>query len=92
MTKSFTNLGGLIRNYRVSRNMTQVEFGETIGVIGQAISNVERGNQGIPMKRMPKLVKALGLSPAERRNILKAIMNDEANFAREVWAAPLGLE
>lgn len=60
--------GTTIRNLRESRNMTQVELGERIGVSSKTISKWETG-KGLPdISLLSPLAQALGISLIELMN------------------------
>ena len=61
MTAGIDNIGAMIRNERLRRDMTQEELGKLVGVGKAQISKIESG-KGLTIKTVTKLLGALGLS------------------------------
>ena len=61
MTAGIDDIGAMIRNERLRRDMTQEELGKLVGVGKAQISKIESG-KGLTIKTVTKLLGALGLS------------------------------
>lgn len=61
MIAGIDNIGAMIRNERLRRDMTQEELGELVGVGKAQISKIESG-KGLTIKTVTKVLGALGLS------------------------------
>lgn len=58
--KPFKHLGVAVRTIRKDAALTQEQFGVMIGVHKQYVSNCERGDCGLPVKNLRKLVRKFG--------------------------------
>jgi transcriptional regulator with XRE-family HTH domain len=60
--ESFKSVGQLIAHYREKHNMTQKELGETAGLSGAYISQLERGMVDNPSTQtLDKVCKTIGI-------------------------------
>lgn len=66
-----TKLGNYLKNYRVSHNMTQVQFAEKIGITQTTYSFIESGsNRNLSFGVVNKIAEVLELKPEEVRAML----------------------
>lgn len=72
--KTPEQLGSVIKGFRAARGMTQTELGEKTGLAQNAISELEREPGKSSLRRLYRLLSALGLevvlrdaSPPEQR-------------------------
>lgn len=56
------DLGTRIASWRRYKRMTQRELGDLLGLTGQAVSQWERGANGMPTGMLSRLVGAFGLT------------------------------
>lgn len=66
-----TKLSSYLKNYRVSHNMTQVQFAEKIGITQTTYSFIESGsNRNLSFAVVNKIAEVLDLKPEEVRAML----------------------
>lgn len=74
-------IGKLIKEIRLKRNLTQTELGERIGVLKSYISKIESGHQIPRLEQLEKFSKALGVDPhfliMQTVNIEDLLIEDE---------------
>ena len=58
----FVSLGGRIAQLRKTRDMTQTQLAEVLGVAQQTVQAYEAGARRIPVSTLPLLAKTLGVS------------------------------
>lgn len=56
-----SELGALIRDYRMRHNLDQKSLAETVGVSRQWIVNIEKGKAGAPLGLVLRTLGALGI-------------------------------
>lgn len=56
MSKSYEYFGRAVRNIREGSGLSQVEFGKRLGLGGQFISNVERGQSTLPTDAVKTMI------------------------------------
>jgi len=61
----FVELGGRIAKLRKTRNITQVQLAEVLGVAQQTVQSYEGGARRIPVSTLPLLAKTLSVSLEE---------------------------
>ena len=78
MGKINVELGALVREYRISAEMTQLELANKLGYESmQFVSLFERGLSKIPLKVIGKLVIILGIPEKKiTKNIIDAFATD----------------
>lgn len=64
MTKEslMVTIGNNLRNYRLSRNMTQEKLAELVGVSTSFCANIERGKKGVSIFILRDFADALGIT------------------------------
>lgn len=73
MSKIHTELGALVREYRLKVNMTQLELAQKLGYESvQFISLFERGLSKVPPKIIGKLIIILGIP---EKKIVKSLID-----------------
>lgn len=60
----YRELGRRLRAARRNAQLTQAALAERVGVSRTSITNVEQGNQHVPIHVLYELARALGVSPA----------------------------
>lgn len=58
-------LGELVRIYRLSSGLSQVELGEAAGISYQQIQKYESGANKVSVSRLFSVARALGITPSE---------------------------
>ena len=58
------SLGGLLRSFRLSEEMTQVKFAKKLGISAANLCDLEKGRKVSSASRAEKIAKKLGLPPA----------------------------
>lgn len=59
-----------LKNYRLSKNLTQKQFAEIIGITQTTYSFIESGSHKPSFATVEKLAEALDLTPEEVRKML----------------------
>jgi len=71
----FVAMGGRIAQLRKTRDLTQTQLAEVLGVAQQTVQAYEAGARRIPVSTLPLLAKTLGVS-------LEVLFGEEAKPAR----------
>jgi transcriptional regulator with XRE-family HTH domain len=81
--KAFTDIGSYLKSCRTTLDASQKEIAKKVGYgSSQILSNIERGSQGIPTKKLGRFVKAYNADPKELFNIL--VENNKKRIAAEL--------
>lgn len=70
-------LGDLVRLYRLSAGLSQVELGEAAGISYQQIQKYESGANKVSVARLFTVASALGMAPSELLGELERRLNGE---------------
>lgn len=65
MKEESKKLGDNLKKIRVSKNITQTELAETLGIDKSFLSNIENGKTNPTLSTITSLAKALGVSSNE---------------------------
>ena len=85
MKRKFQKAGKELREFRLKRGFTQREVAELIGCHTQFVSNAERSLCLLPKPNMRQLLVQLGITQAERKRLLEAIVTDCRKSVRSEW-------
>lgn len=66
-----------LRQYRLARNLSQGSLAEEIGVSRATVTRWENGARRVDTDILPRLVEITGLSPAQLRPDLAALLQDQ---------------
>lgn len=78
MKDTHTQLGSLIREYRVRKEMTQLQLAEKLGYdSAQFVSLFERGISKIPLETLGQLIVILGIPEKKATSILVSSFESE---------------
>jgi len=61
----YRRLGGVVRELRRSRHLTQDQLAERLGLQRTSVTNMEQGAQGVSAYSLVRLAEALGADPGE---------------------------
>lgn len=61
----YKSFGALIRKTRTLRGLTQDELGKRMGLSRTAITNIEKGNQGVTLLQLYEFAAHLGSEPKD---------------------------
>lgn len=64
------NIGDLIRDKRLKYNLSQLELSKELDIHVQQVSNIERGDAPIPLKRLKDFCLVLKISKKEMHRLL----------------------
>lgn len=70
-----------IKNLRLSRNLTQEEFAEKIGISIQGLSNIERNRYQPTAKMVDKICKVFKITPVQ---LLSAPEGEKEDIIKEI--------
>lgn len=79
-------LGDLVRLYRLSAGLSQVELGDAAGISYQQIQKYESGANKVSVSRLFSVASALGMAPSD---LLKELENRLEGATGASAAAPL---
>lgn len=77
MEKLDAELGDLVRLYRLSAGLSQVELGEAAGISYQQIQKYESGANKVSVSRLFTVAAALGMAPSELLSELERRLGGE---------------
>ena len=66
-------LGGRVRELRLKRRLTQVEFAEMLGVPQARVSEIERGTRVPNLETILRVAAALGCKPAALMTVFDSL-------------------
>jgi transcriptional regulator with XRE-family HTH domain len=61
----YREFGELLRTHRRQAGLTQNQVAERVGLARTSITNIERGQQHVPLHQLFRLASAVGVQPAE---------------------------
>lgn len=68
-------VGGEIRKYRQQRGWTQDQLARQVGLERTSISNIESGNQRVPLHALYLFAQAFGIDPADLLPPVREVSN-----------------
>jgi transcriptional regulator with XRE-family HTH domain len=78
MKEVYVELGGLIRNYRIKNNMTQLDLAKKLGYDStQFVSLFERGMSKVPTNTLGQLIVILGIPEKKVTKVLIDAYQDQ---------------
>ena len=81
--------GALLKHYRLAAGLTQEGLAEHAGISARAVSDLERDGDRTPRQdTLQLLVQALGLSAAERANLIAAAHPEAASPPMPIGTLP----
>ena len=67
-----------LRSWRLSEDLSQVEFGGVIGISAQNLSDIENGRKGVSIEKAYTIAEAIGYSPAV---LVKLVLQEQIDTA-----------
>jgi transcriptional regulator with XRE-family HTH domain len=61
----YREFGELLRTHRREAELTQSQVAERVGLARTSITNIERGQQHVPLHQLFRLAAAVGVQPSE---------------------------